>query len=182
MPPIWRRRLRGEGQGFRRTRTLRGLYPDVVIEQGVRIFHENTVEIGPLTYIAHGVLLHGDQRGGIKIGRGSWVGFDAKFFGQACIEIGEYVGIGANVIIMTGKHDVKSGVGPIINREQIWGKVVIKDGADIGCSAVIMPGVTIGKCAQIGAGAVICKDVPDYEIWVGVPGGRVGMVAGDGDG
>jgi len=48
-------------------------------------------------------------------------------------------------------------------------KVRIKEGAFIGIGAKIMPGVTIGKKAVIGANAVVTKDVPDYEIWGGVP-------------
>ena len=47
--------------------------------------------------------------------------------------------------------------------------VTINDGADVGVSAVILPGVTIGEGAQIGAGAVVSEDVPPYAIAVGVP-------------
>lgn len=48
-------------------------------------------------------------------------------------------------------------------------KVRIKEGAFIGIGARILPGVTIGKRAVIGANAVVTKDVPDGEIWAGVP-------------
>jgi len=39
-----------------------------------------------------------------------------------------------------------------------------------------MCGITIGKEAMIGAGAVVTKDVPDYAVVMGVPGRRVGDV------
>jgi len=50
-----------------------------------------------------------------------------------------------------------------------FGKVVIKKRAFIGGNAVILPGVTIGERAIVGAGAVVTKDVPDEWIAVGVP-------------
>ena len=49
------------------------------------------------------------------------------------------------------------------------GKVVIKDGAHIGIGAIIMPGVTIGEGAVIGAHSVVTHDVPPYCVAVGAP-------------
>ena len=48
-------------------------------------------------------------------------------------------------------------------------KTYVKEGASIGANATIVCGVTIGKWAMIGAGAVITKDVPDYALVYGVP-------------
>ena len=45
----------------------------------------------------------------------------------------------------------------------------VKKGASIGGGAVILPGVTIGEDAMIGAGAVVTKDVPDKSIVIGNP-------------
>ncbi|MBA2370163.1 MAG: hypothetical protein H0V71_00795 [Chloroflexi bacterium] len=42
-------------------------------------------------------------------------------------------------------------------------------GADIGVNAVLLPGVTIGEGAIVGAGAVVTRDVPAYAIAAGVP-------------
>jgi UDP-2-acetamido-3-amino-2,3-dideoxy-glucuronate N-acetyltransferase len=47
-------------------------------------------------------------------------------------------------------------------------------GASIGANATIVCGVTIGRWAFIGAGAVVTKDVPDYALMLGVPARRVG--------
>ena len=49
------------------------------------------------------------------------------------------------------------------------GKVVIKDGAHIGIGAIIMPGVTIGEGAVIGAHSVVTHDIPPYCVAVGSP-------------
>ena len=48
-------------------------------------------------------------------------------------------------------------------------KTYIKEGASIGANVTIVCGVTIGKWAMIGAGAVVTKDVPDYALVYGVP-------------
>lgn len=48
-------------------------------------------------------------------------------------------------------------------------KTLIKKGASIGANATILPGITIGENALIGAGSVVTKDVPANEIWVGNP-------------
>lgn len=45
----------------------------------------------------------------------------------------------------------------------------IKKGASIGANSTILPGITIGENAMIGAGSVVTKDVPANEIWVGNP-------------
>lgn len=54
-------------------------------------------------------------------------------------------------------------------RKQSYHTVTIKNDVWIGANSVIMPGLTIGNGAIIGAGAVVTKDVPDYAIVAGVP-------------
>jgi acetyltransferase-like isoleucine patch superfamily enzyme len=49
------------------------------------------------------------------------------------------------------------------------GPVVIEDDCDLGVGAIVLPGVRIGKGAQIGAGAVVAQDVPPYSVAIGVP-------------
>lgn len=48
-------------------------------------------------------------------------------------------------------------------------KTFIKEGASLGANATILAGITIGKSALIGAGAVVTKDVPDYALVYGNP-------------
>ena len=49
-------------------------------------------------------------------------------------------------------------------------------GASIGANATILPGVTIGAWAMVGAGAVVTKNVPDYALVVGNPAKQTGWV------
>lgn len=48
-------------------------------------------------------------------------------------------------------------------------KIIVKEGASIGANATILPGITIGRKAMIGAGSVVTKDVPDYALVLGNP-------------
>lgn len=52
----------------------------------------------------------------------------------------------------------------------------IEDEAWIGAHATILPGVTVGRCAVIGAGCVLTKDAEPYGIYAGVPGRKIGDV------
>lgn len=52
-------------------------------------------------------------------------------------------------------------------------ETLVKRGASIGASAVILPGLVIGKHTMVGAGSVVTKNVPDYVMVVGNPARKV---------
>ena len=54
--------------------------------------------------------------------------------------------------------------------------VLVKRGASIGANATILPGITIGRFALVGAGSVVTKDVPDFGLVLGNPAKLVGYV------
>lgn len=58
-------------------------------------------------------------------------------------------------------------------------KTLVKSGASLGANCTLLPGLTIGKNAMIGAGAVVTKDVPDFGLVVGNPAKLVGYVLKD---
>lgn len=47
--------------------------------------------------------------------------------------------------------------------------ILIKAGASIGANSTILPGITIGENAMVGAGSVVTKDIPAGELWIGNP-------------
>ena len=55
--------------------------------------------------------------------------------------------------------------------------IVISDYAFIGANSLVLKGVKIGKAAVIGAGSVVTKNVPDFEIWAGNPAKRIGSIS-----
>jgi acetyltransferase-like isoleucine patch superfamily enzyme len=62
------------------------------------------------------------------------------------------------------------------NDDWIVGKTLVRYGASVGAGAIILPGITIGAFALVGAGAVVTRDVPDYALVVGNPARQVGYV------
>jgi UDP-2-acetamido-3-amino-2,3-dideoxy-glucuronate N-acetyltransferase len=63
-----------------------------------------------------------------------------------------------------------------IVRKEEFKKTLLKKGCSIGANATLVCGVTIGKYALIGSGAVVTKDVPDFALMVGVPARQIGWV------
>lgn len=57
-----------------------------------------------------------------------------------------------------------------------FSQTIVKKGAAIGANATILPGITIGERALIGAGSVVTKDVPAGETWVGNPARNINQV------
>lgn len=87
--------------------------------------------------------------------------------GTVNVKIGKYVNINLNCTL--GHDCVIEDYVNLTPDVNVSGNVHIKEMADIGCGAVILPGVTIGRRSVVGAGAVVTKDVPDGEVWIGVP-------------
>ncbi|WP_052483710.1 DapH/DapD/GlmU-related protein [Flavobacterium sp. MEB061] len=86
------------------------------------------------------------------------------------IRIGSNCFISQQVSILASNHNIKKDQ-PIAY--QGWSKrnnyIVINDDVWIGANSVILPGVTIGTGAVIGAGSIVTKDVPEYSIVAGNP-------------
>jgi UDP-2-acetamido-3-amino-2,3-dideoxy-glucuronate N-acetyltransferase len=55
-----------------------------------------------------------------------------------------------------------------------WDRTVVEDGASIGAGAVLVAPVRVGRCAMVGAGAVVTRDVPAHAVVVGNPARIVG--------
>ncbi|MBO4232469.1 MAG: N-acetyltransferase [Bacteroidales bacterium] len=62
-------------------------------------------------------------------------------------------------------------------RKDEYKRTLVKRGATIGANATVVCGNEIGRCALIGAGAVVTHDVPDYALMVGNPARRIGWVS-----
>lgn len=64
-----------------------------------------------------------------------------------------------------------------IVRHHLYERTLVRQGATIGANATIVCGVTIGRYAFIGAGAVVVNDVPDYALMLGVPARQKGWMS-----
>lgn len=103
----------------------------------------------------------------IKIGKNFYGNFNLTFLDCTLITIGDYVMMAPGCVLTTATHPTDatqrlSGVEyalPISIGNYVW----------LGCNVTVLPGVTIGEGAVIGAGSTVTKDVPAYTVAVGVP-------------
>lgn len=109
---------------------------------------------------------------GVKIGYGVFIGSDV-FIDNT---YPESITIEDSVTIISRTFIIGHSFNPIhlenvLKRNTASPKpgVVFKKGCYVGAQCVIMPGVTIGECAIIGAGSVVTETIPDYSVAVGVP-------------
>jgi len=160
---------KSHGPGLDYLSKLVWLGKNVVIEDGVRIFLPERVEIGDDVYIGHDTILKGyfDKR--LIIGSGTWIGPQCFIYAAGGISIGQNVGIGPGVVIITSAHKDMPNDEPILHQAIDFSPVHLDDGCDIGARTSILKGVRIGKGAQIGASAVVTHDVPDRAVAAGIP-------------
>ncbi|KJY86189.1 hypothetical protein TW84_20365 [Vibrio neptunius] len=127
---------------------------------GANISKSSAVHIGNKVY--------GHARG-LQIGSGTVINPECRLDARGGLYIGENVSISREVFLLTLSHDHNSS-----SFDLVPGSIRIEDDCWLGIRTMIMPGVTVGKGAVIGAGTIVTKDVPPYAIVAGVPGKVIG--------
>lgn len=116
----------------------------------------------------------------VTVGNATYGGLKVLAFGnpEEALRIGNYCSIADSVtFLLGGEHGYHT-----ISTFPLWshvlgyasngytptkGPIIVEDDVWIGCGALILSGVTIGKGAIIAAGSIVTKDVPPYAIWAG---------------
>lgn len=142
---------------------------NVIFEDGTRVFHPESIELGNNVYVGHNTILQGYYKNRMIIGDNTFIGPNCFFHSAGNIVIGKNVGIAAYSKILTSVHREESLEKPLSFSEIVYAEVVVEDNVHIGIGTVVLPGVRIGEGAQIGAGAVVSRDIPKYAVAVGVP-------------
>ena len=97
----------------------------------------------------------------LKVGNNVFINSNSLLMARGGITVEDDVMMAANVQLLSNNHDE-------YDRQVLTCKPIhIKRGAWIGAGASILPGVTIGEYAIVGAGAIVTKDVGDYEVKLG---------------
>jgi acetyltransferase-like isoleucine patch superfamily enzyme len=138
------------------------------IGPGVGFKHIETFAIGDAVFIGAGAYIQGRFDGTTRIGNHVWIGPQAYFDARDLV-LEDYVGWGPGAKVLGSQHTGIPADVPIIQTDLLIKPVVVKYGADIGTNAVLLPGVTIGEGAIVGAGAVVTGDIEPYAIVAGVP-------------
>jgi len=157
------------GDGTYNRNAFKGIGENVILENGVLVFHPENITIGNNVYIGHNTILKGYYKNELYIGDNTWIGQGCFFHSAGGLKIGNTVGIGPMVKILTSQHASDISNKDVMRNNLIFKKVEICEGADIGVGAIILPGVKIGEGAIIAAGSVITKDIPEFTIYGGVP-------------
>ena len=157
------------GTGLFEKHQFRSLGRHLVFEAGVLVFHPETISIGDNVYIGHNTILKGYHENEMLIGDHTWIGQGCFFHSAGGIRIGEAVGIGPMVKVISSQHGIDDPSKPILFQDIKFQRVVIESGSDIGMGAIVLPGITIGEGAIVGAGAVVTRKVPPYAVVAGNP-------------
>ena len=124
--------------------------------------------IGEGSMVRQGVHINmGDH---VKIGNHVSIMYNFVCMSRGGLTIEDNVSIAANTQILTNNHDEKE------HRILLCKPVVIRKNAWIGAGVTILPGVTIGENAIVGAAAVVTKDVPPNAVVVGNPARELKIV------
>jgi acetyltransferase-like isoleucine patch superfamily enzyme len=119
------------------------------------------IKIGKESSIHMGCFITGSN---IEIGNNTVINRNTYLDGRVSLKIGNNVNITHQTLIQTLTHDPQNCdfvclCKPVIIEDHVW----------IGARAIILPGVTIGEGAVIGAGSVVTKSIAPYSIAVGNP-------------
>ena len=107
---------------------------------------------------------------GARIGSGVTIKNNNMLWDGITIEDGVFVGPG--VIFTNDRHPRSPRLSVASERYQDSGWLVptlIQYGASLGAGAIILPGITVGRYAMVGAGAVVTRDVPAHALVAGNP-------------
>jgi acetyltransferase-like isoleucine patch superfamily enzyme len=160
---------RSHGDGAFERSQFRRIGGHVIFEAGVMVWHPETIILGENVYVGHGAMLKGYYNSTMEIGDNTWIGQQVFIHSGGGVRIGNCVGIGPAVKILTSAHAEEGVEIPILFSRIETAPVIIEDDCDLGVGSIILPGVTVGRGTQVGAGAVVTKSVPPYSVVAGVP-------------
>ena len=163
------KQFKSEGPGTPDLSLIKSCGENVIIEDGVRIFHPENISIGDNVYIGHDTILKGYYKSDIVIGSNVWIGQQCFIIGAGGLTIGDYVGIGPQVKIHPCEHTHDDPTLPTSFQPLFFDPIVIEEDVNIGIGAMIMHGVTLKSGTLVGANAVVKKNFPEYSIIGGVP-------------
>ncbi len=151
-------------------------HPSAIVDEGAqigqdsRIWHFSHVcsgaVIGQRCSLGQNVFV-GNQ---VRIGNDVKIQNNVSVYDNVTLEDGVFCGPS---MVFTNVYNPRS----LISRKDEYRDTLVKTGATLGANCTIVCGVTIGRFAFIGAGAVVNKNVPDYALMVGVPARQIGWMS-----
>ena len=144
------------------------------VGSGTRVWNDAQIreraKVGEDCVIGKGVYIDRD----VVVGSRVKIQNRASLFRGLTVEDGVY--IGPHVSFTNDRHPraIKADGSPKTDDDWEPEPTLVREGASIGAGAIILPGLTIGRWAMIGAGAVVTRDVPDHALVLGNPAKHAG--------
>ena len=152
------------------------VHESAIIDEGAQIGDGS--RIWHFAHICSGAMIGKD----VSLGQNTFVG-NTAVIGNGC-KIQNNVSVYDNVTLEDGVFCGPSAVftnvynpRSLVERKSEYQDTLVKRGATLGANCTVVCGVTIGRFAFVGAGAVVNGDVPDYALVVGVPARQVGWMS-----
>jgi galactoside O-acetyltransferase len=150
---------------------------NVLIDLGVTIWAPQNVSVGDYSHLDTNVKIEGN--GPVSIGSCVHVASNVLLQGRGGLTISDYADIAAGSLIYSGVNHYTDGqtdryyemssCAPADRQFVRCAPVRIEKSAFIGMNSVVMPGVTVGEGAVVGACSFVNRDVAPYKIAAGVP-------------
>lgn len=146
------------------------------------VFHENAEGYKKCVFGSGTILEQGNTiwiasspevKSALCCGANLYVGPNSYIGVYENITIMDDVLIGGFCYIISGNHNMADRSIPIREQGYVGGEIIIESGVWLGAHVTVLPGVKIGEGAIIGAGSVVTKSVPAYEVWGGVPAKKI---------
>ena len=151
----------------------------VIVDRSARFYHPENIHIGSYTRIDAYAVLSASAKG-ISVGSHVHLAVGVSLLGSSQIIIEDFCGLSAHVSIFSSNDDYSGGwlTNPTIPdeyRHVTARPVILRRHAIIGAGSVVLPGVTIGIGAAVGALSLVNKSVPDFMVVAGNPIRKVGF-------
>jgi acetyltransferase-like isoleucine patch superfamily enzyme len=144
-----------------------------IVEPQTKVINAANVLIGKNCLLKEAVYIRAGTQGRVILGDRVAINGFCKIYGHGSVEIGADTQIGPCTLITTTDHNYHEQLAtrylPVVIGKSVW----------IGANVTILPGVTIGDRAVIGAGAVVTNAIPADSVAVGVPAKVVKHIARD---
>jgi galactoside O-acetyltransferase len=147
---------------------------DVTIFAGALLLRPELICVGEGSRIDDFTRIEGGQ--GVEIGRYVHISSFCSIFAGGRALIGDYACMAEGSRILTGSEQLDaamSSVAPTAWRRVETATSILDHLAFLATNAVMMPGTVVGVGAVVGAGSVVTRDVPQWEVWAGVPARKI---------
>ena len=126
------------------------------------------IDIGNGVFIGRGTILS-CKNGDIVIDDHANIGFNCEIFSGSRVRLGKHALVAAYTYLVGGDHTFDRTDAPVLRQERVARGIEVDDNVWLGAHVVVADGVTIGRDAIVGAGAVVRDEVPPFAIAAGVP-------------